>query len=205
MANGLIKRADVAARIRKESPEELKGFSDDELINKLLERRPDLTDKIESIQKPKPIVGPHPEARILPGIGTSEMTALQKQQRPEFWKKHPYLASGTKCALGTLPGLGAIGGGILTTPETLGMGTVPGAAVGGTFGGALQGIGENILGLSNLTPEEISKNALWSGAISGLGGAGLVGAVKHPIATALALGGAGISPYLRRIGMSLFE
>jgi len=199
MADGLIKRANIAARIRKESPEELKNFSDDDLVNKLLERRPDLTDKIEPIQQPKQVIGPNPKARILPDIGSPE------SQRSEWWKQHPYLAGGVKGALGTLPGLGAIGGGLLSSPETLGLGTIPGAMTGGTFGGALQGIGERMLGLSNATPEEISKNALWNGALSGIGGAGVVGAVKHPIATALTLGGMGVSPYLRRIGLSLLQ
>ena len=47
MADKLLKQADVIASIRKEHPE-LGEFNDNQILNKVLERRPDLIDKIEN-------------------------------------------------------------------------------------------------------------------------------------------------------------
>ena len=180
MPDKLLKRADVIASIRKEHPE-LGEFNDNQILNKVLERRPDLVDKIEN-----PMAG--------------DVASQQAQQHaknasnwginPDVWKEHPHIKAGVSGALSTLPTIGMLAGGAIATPETLGIGTPYGAAIGGGIGSGLQEIGKRVLGTDTT---ETSKGALGNiatnAALGGIGGAGITAATKYPITTALGTAG----------------
>ena len=70
--------------------------------------------------------------------GPSEQPPQSTSALNEYWKNHPnqrQLAVGT---LNTLPMVGAVGGGVLAAPETMGAGAVWGTAVGAGAGRGLR-------------------------------------------------------------------
>jgi len=107
------------------------------------------------------------------------------QLRPDLLDKveHPYIKQGVKTGLDTLPGLGAIGGGLLATPETFGGGTVIGGALGAGAGRGLRDISTQLLGLEDTTPMQKAANIGVDTAIAGLT-PGVVNAIKAPIESA---------------------
>src|SRR5436190_16502522 len=113
MPNNKISQAEFASQLRERLPE-LKEFSDNDLYKKVIELRPDLRDKIETPDD----------------IAAREQNKLEIRSRsamdPETWKQHPQLANFTRSVLSALPGTGMILGGALSTPETLGGGTIAG-------------------------------------------------------------------------------
>ena len=112
-----------------------------------------------------------------------------------------------RAALDTLPGIGGIVGGVLSTPETLGAGTIPGAAIGVGAGQGLRDLIGHYTGLdAPTTPVEKAGNIAKETAIAGATGVllpGVVAAVRTPIQT-LREGaeqfGSAMPPTIRRLG-----
>lgn len=115
-----------------------------------------------------------------------------------------------KIALDTLPGIGGIIGGALSTPETLGIGTVPGAALGVGAGQGLRDLIGHYTGLD--APTTPIQKATHIAGETGLAAAtgyvlpGLVTAAKAPM-QALREGaeqfGSAMPPAVRRLGKLL--
>lgn len=76
----------------------------------------------------------------------------------QFWARHPNAAQLTKGALNSLPTAGAITGGVIATPETLGAGTVVGSALGAGAGRGARDLLAEALGLEDKT-SPLSKGA----------------------------------------------
>lgn len=115
-----------------------------------------------------------------------------------------------KAALNTLPGIGGIVGGVLSTPETLGAGTVPGVALGVGAGQGLRDLIGHFTGLDDpTTPLEKAGHIAKETAVAGATGyllPGLVEAAKTPIQTlreASAQFGEAMPPVVRRLGRLL--
>jgi len=163
----ILSKKDFASKLRAELPD-LKQFSDDEIVHQVLQLRPDLLDKVEN-----------------PMAGDAQAAAAQQraQDKSSFWGQHPYIKQGVKTGLDTLPGLGAIGGGLLATPETFGGGTVIGGALGAGAGRGLRDISTQLLGLEDTTPMQKAANIGVDTAIAGLT-PGVVNAIKAPIESA---------------------
>lgn len=112
-----------------------------------------------------------------------------------------------KGALDTLPAAGAIIGGALSTPETLGAGTIPGIALGAGVGRGARDLIGHATGLDEPT-SPLSKAARIGGETVLAGGTaavlpGAVAAAKAPIQT-LREGaeqfGSAMPPWVRRLG-----
>ncbi len=92
-----------------------------------------------------------------------------------------------RSALNALPGVGAMVGGMLSTPETLGVGTVPGMALGAGAGRGARDLIGHWTGLdAPSTPLEKAGNITGETALTGATAAilpGAVAAVKAPIQT----------------------
>lgn len=112
-----------------------------------------------------------------------------------------------RLALDTLPGIGGIVGGVLSTPETLGAGTVPGIALGVGAGKGLRDLIGHYTGLD--APSTPTQKAVGIAGETGLAAAtgyvlpGLVSAAKAPL-QALREGseqfGSAMPPAIRRLG-----
>jgi hypothetical protein len=163
----IMSRRDFASKLRTELPD-LKQFSDDEIVNQVLQLRPDLLDKVEN---------------PMAGDAQAAMAQQRAQDKSSFWGQHPNIKQGVKIGLDTLPGLGAIGGGLLATPETFGGGTVIGGALGAGAGRGLRDIATQFLGMENTTPLQKGVNIGVDTAITGLT-PGVVNAIRAPISSA---------------------
>lgn len=130
------------------------------------------------------------------------------EPKPEAPKPPPSMGRQLgRAALDTLPGIGALVGGVLSTPETLGAGTVPGMALGAGAGKGLRDLIGHYTGLDvPSTPLEKAGGIAKETAIAGATGAilpGMVAAVKAPLQT-LREGaeqfGSAMPPAIRRLG-----
>lgn len=72
--------------------------------------------------------------------------------------EHPTTAALAEGVVNTLPAAGAIAGGAIATPETLGTGTVAGAALGAGVGRGLRDLIAHTIGLESTTPTQKAKN-----------------------------------------------
>lgn len=115
-----------------------------------------------------------------------------------------------RAGLDALPGAGAIVGGVLSTPETLGTGTIPGVALGAAAGRGLRDLIGHVTGIdAPTTPMQKAGHMAVDAAISGATQAivpGLVEAAKAPIQTlrdASEQFGDAVPPSLRRLGRLL--
>lgn len=77
---------------------------------------------------------------------------------PTFWDTHPKTKQAVRGTLDTLPVVGAMVGGALATPETLGTGTVAGAALGAGVGRGGRDLIAEYLGVDSPT-SPLSKGA----------------------------------------------
>lgn len=77
-------------------------------------------------------------------VGQSSTTKAPTEQ---FWAEHPNLKQLASGAVNTLPAVGAMAGGIAATPETLGVGSVAGAALGAGAGRGLRDLIAESVGL----------------------------------------------------------
>jgi hypothetical protein len=170
MPTGKMSQADFIKQLRAQAPE-LKDFSDDEIMKKVIERKPDILGQVETSQ---------------------DMFNRQKGHivDPAWWEDHPTLKALTQGTTGTFPAIGAVAGGILATPETYGTGTLAGFGFGGAAGQGLRDIANQGLGLDNTS---ISKKVLNMGK-EGLLAAMTPGGAEtaaHPIDTARGIAGVG--------------
>lgn len=115
-----------------------------------------------------------------------------------------------RAALNTLPGIGGIIGGALSTPETLGIGTVPGAALGVGAGQGLKDLIGHYTGLdAPTTPTQKATNIAGETGLAAATGyvlPGLVTAAKAPVQTFLEGAeqfGSAMPPAVRRLGRLL--
>lgn len=136
MPNTLMKAADFAAKLREKLPE-LSEFNDTQIINKILELRPDLTDKVEN-----PLSGDMVAAK-------EQARTLEKADRDKDF---------TRSVMSALPATGAILGGT--------MGPMASALGAGVGRGAMD-LGNQFLGLDNSSPLEKAKNIGIDTAITG--------------------------------------
>lgn len=168
-----ISQKDFADQLRKKLPE-LKDFTDDQIVKKVLELRPDLVDKIEN-----PILGDQ-QAAIAQAKAERRSRSIVD---PETWQQHPTMKQFLQSATQSMPGIGAIAGGLASTPETLGTGTIFGTALGAGAGRGAQDLLEQALGLQDTTPLEKTKNigmdTLLTATVPGV-----IEAVKAPIQSA---------------------
>ena len=86
----------------------------------------------------------------------------------------------TRSVLDALPGIGGIVGGIASTPETLGAGTLPGIALGTGAGRGLRDIAAQMLGLEDTTPVEKAGNITMDSLLAATV-PGTIDAIAHPI------------------------
>jgi hypothetical protein len=119
-------------------------------------------------------------------VGDRDAAAAQKRaQEGSTWGAalHPL----AKAALDTLPGIGGLVGGIVSTPETLGAGTIPGVALGTGIGRGVRDVIGQATGFDAPTSmAQKAKNIATDTAIAGTAHAlipGLVESVKSPIQT----------------------
>jgi hypothetical protein len=140
----IMSRKDFASKLKAEIPD-LKPFSDDEIVNQVLQLRPDLLDRIEN-----PMAG---DAQAAAAQARAQEASRHMQViDPQSWQNHPYLRQIARTGLDVLPGLGAMAGGALATPETFGGGTIIGGALGAGAGRGLRDIAADFLGLNQTTP-----------------------------------------------------
>ena len=169
----LMSQKDFLAALRKEMPE-LEKYGDIQLMNAVLKRRPDLTNKV---------------ANPMSGDANAAMAQKRAEARakslvdPEFWQSHPNTAGFTKSVLDTLPATGAMLGGLATGPETGGAGALLGMPGGAMLGRSGRDFISRNIGLENISPWQMNKNALSEGAITALT-PGVATAVAHPVDTA---------------------
>lgn len=112
--------------------------------------------------------------------------------------------------LNALPGIGALVGGVLSSPETLGVGTIPGAALGAGVGRGARDLIGHYAGLdAPSTPTEKAGSIAKDVAITGATMAivpGLVTAAKTPVRTmgeAAEQFSRGLPPWMRRMGQMI--
>jgi hypothetical protein len=173
VAPTLMSQKDFLDKLRKQMPD-LSGYSDITLMNAVLKRRPDLTDKVANPMSGD-VQAQQAQARA--------QAASKSLVSPEYWKQHPNMAGFTRGVLNSLPAAGATIGAAAAGPETLGVGSLLAAPGGAMLGRSLRDTGANYLGLENNTPGDVLKNSLSEGAISALT-PGVTEAALHPIDTA---------------------
>lgn len=173
MGQKLITQKDFAAKLREKLPE-LAEFNDAEIVNKVLQSRPDLVDKIEN-----PMSGDQAAA--------NEQNKLERDSRSlvsqDTWNRHPNVKNFTNSVLQALPGTGAILGGLAATPETVGGGTLLGGSLGAGAGRGLQDIATQALGLGETSPLEKARNIGMDTAITAVT-PGILEMTKQPILSA---------------------
>lgn len=174
MPEKLMAQKDFIDQLKARVPE-LKDFNDNTLMNEVFKRKPELRDKIEN-----PMAG---DAAAAQAQGKAE-AASKSIVDPEFWNKHPNTKAFSKMVLDTLPGVGAIGGGLLATPETMGLGTGMGTALGAGVG---RGVRDVLAEGTGLEPRSSSLNKMKNiGMDTGLTAItpGVTEAAMHPVDTA---------------------
>lgn len=178
MPQKLMTQKEFVDKLRKEMPE-LSEFNDSQIVQRVLQRRPDLVDKIEN-----PMSG-----------DVAASNAQAKAERgsksivnPELWDKHPRMKQFVQSAMQALPGIGAVGGGLLATPETMGTGTVLGGALGAGVGRGAMDIGNQLLGLEETTPMQKAQNIGMDTALTAVT-PGLMSWIKNPIGMSRAAAG----------------
>ncbi len=125
----------------------------------------------------------------------------------DWTQRFPKSAQLLKAALDTLPAVGGMAGGALSTPETFGAGTIPGIALGAGAGRGLRDLIGEATGVDQAT-SPLGKAARIAGdtAMTGATAAvmpGAVQAIKSPIQTlqeALEQFGSAMPPAIRRLG-----
>jgi hypothetical protein len=143
------------------------------------------------------------------GYGDAQAAAAQKRaQAGSTWGAA--LRPLAKSALDTLPGIGGLVGGIVSTPETLGAGTIPGVALGTGVGRGVRDVVGQLTGLDEPTSmSQKAKNIATDTAIAGTAHAlipGLVESVKNPVNTLRMASehfGDVMPPWLKRMGALL--
>lgn len=136
----------------------------------------------------------------IPGVGNVEFPAsmseadiskaaaklyADSQPPPATWTAtYPKTAAGVKAVVDALPGIGGIVGGVLSTPETIGAGTIPGVALGVGAGRGLRDLIAEGLGLDRpSTPSAKAGRIVLDAGEAALAQAvmpGLIEAIKTP-------------------------
>jgi|SRR5580765_4733458 len=156
---GKISQAQFLQNLKARNPE-LTRFPDNAIMARVYAANPDVREKIY----------------------TPDDAAVDEQNRlrGSAQKDTAFIRS----VLNALPGAGAVIGGALSTPETLGAGTIPGIALGGGAGQGLKDISEQMLGLEDTTPIQkalnIGKETAFTGATAAIM-PGVVEAAMHPV------------------------
>lgn len=160
----------LAGIIRSKYPGAYDDMDDATLETSVLAKYPQYADLAKDD-------GPQAVSPDEPGTFAGGFIRSLKQQAPEY----------ARSALNALPGVGALVGGVLSTPETFGAGTVPGIALGAGAGRGLRDLIGHYTGLDKPTTPQ--QKALAIGGETAIAGAtaailpGVVSAVKAPMQT----------------------
>ena len=174
MPDKLMSQKDFLARLKAEVPE-LKDIDDNQLMMEVFNRKPDLRSKVEN---------------PLAGDASAQAAQEKAQSRATTFAGHPKLQQIAKGLLDTIPAVGGMLGGAASTPETFGLGTLPGAALGVGAGRGLRDlISEGLMIEPKSSPIQKAKNI---GMDTGLAAItpGVMTAVGNPIKTARMAAGA---------------
>lgn len=169
-----MSQTDFITKLKTQLPE-LKDFPDADILNKVFERRPELRDQVETNDEMAA------RAQNKAEKGSSFLNQLSVN--PEVWGRHPRLAQIVRGVTSALPGAGSMIGGMALAPESLGMGAIPGMALGAGVGRGLQDIANQQLGLEETSPMQRAGNIGVDTAIAGLT-PGIMEGIAHPIQTA---------------------
>ncbi len=112
---------------------------------------------------------------------------MEVEAAKPWTERYPKTGQLVKGALDTLPAVGGIVGGALSTPETLGVGTIPGVALGVGAGRGARDLAAEALGVDYpSSPTAKAARIAADTAVAGVTQAvmpGVAHAVKEPIAT----------------------
>ena len=152
---GKISQAEFVKQLKQRMPE-LAKYPDRIVMERVIAANPDVKDKVY----------------------TPDDAAADEQKRlmGEANKGTAF----TRSVLDALPGIGGIVGGIASTPETLGAGTLPGIALGTGAGRGLRDIAAQMLGLEDTTPVEKAGNITMDSLLAATV-PGVIEGVAHPI------------------------
>jgi len=170
----LMSKEEFVSKLKKEVPE-IASFNDNVILNEVFKRRPELRTKIEN-----PLAGDEQAA-----LAQAKAEARSKSLvDPQFWQNHPNITGIARGSLDSLPGIGAILGGVAASPETLGAGAIAGGALGAGAGRGLRDILAQIGGLEEQTsPMRKAGNITMDTGLAAIT-PGLTEAAMHPVSTA---------------------
>ena len=125
-------------------------------------------------------------SRFLKAIPAANAKDVPKAQT--WTAKHPNVAAAAKAVVDTLPAAGALVGGVIATPESFGLATVPGAALGDGVGRGLRDLIAESTGLDEPTSAlskagRIALDTAETGAVQAVL-PGAAEALKTPLKTA---------------------